>query len=291
MTKLEHTFKTDILFKSLFVKHPDLLKKLVSALLGIDHGSIGQFEIKNPDIPPERLGEKFCRLDINMEVDGRRVNLEVQVRDEGNYADRSLFHWASGYASALPAGRDYIELPRVVVISILDFNLFDCQEFHSQFAALEVTRHTPLTDKLALHYFELPKLSGEVSAENYLELWLALFKANTEEELAKIQALEVPDMNQAIGAYNDVLVASDFIELVRLRERAAHDEAGALRNAREKGEAKGRAEGRAPPSAGIPTPQRQEAPRISYHKAGSHPPAAPRGAHSLSVRFPQGSSA
>jgi hypothetical protein len=35
MTKLEYTFKTDTLFKMLFVKHPDLLKKLVCELIGV----------------------------------------------------------------------------------------------------------------------------------------------------------------------------------------------------------------------------------------------------------------
>jgi len=35
MRKLEYTFKTDTLFKMLFVQHPELLKKLVADLLGI----------------------------------------------------------------------------------------------------------------------------------------------------------------------------------------------------------------------------------------------------------------
>jgi len=248
LTKLKHTFKTDILFKSLFVKYPELLKKLVSALLGIQLESIEKFEIRNPEMPPESWGEKFCRLDINMDVDGRRVDIEVQVEDEGDYAERSLFYWAREYSSALPAGGDYFDLPRTVIISILNYNMFDCNEFHSEFAALEVIRHTPLTDKFALHYFELPKLSGAVSAENSLELWLALFKANTEEELAKIEALGVPDMEQAIEAYRTVTVTPEFRELARLREKARHNEAAALRNARNKGiaagEAKGRAEGK-----------------------------------------------
>ena len=41
MAKLEYTFKTDTLFKMLFVKHTDLLKQLVSELLGIQLESIG----------------------------------------------------------------------------------------------------------------------------------------------------------------------------------------------------------------------------------------------------------
>ena len=35
MSKLQYTFKTDTLFKMLFVQYPELLKKLVAALLGI----------------------------------------------------------------------------------------------------------------------------------------------------------------------------------------------------------------------------------------------------------------
>ena len=64
MSKLEYTFKTDTLFKILFVQHPDLLKRLVSELLGIRLESIGEFVITNPEMPPELLGGKFCRLDM-----------------------------------------------------------------------------------------------------------------------------------------------------------------------------------------------------------------------------------
>ena len=57
MAKLEHTFMTDTLFKMLFVKHQDLLKQLVTRLLCIELEQIGRFEIINPEIPPESLGD------------------------------------------------------------------------------------------------------------------------------------------------------------------------------------------------------------------------------------------
>ncbi|MCL2809695.1 MAG: Rpn family recombination-promoting nuclease/putative transposase, partial [Treponema sp.] len=85
MTKLEYTFKTDILFKMMFVKNPNLLKHLVCELLGIKIESIGKFVITNPDMPPENLGDKFCKLDILMDINGQRVNLEIQVRNKGNF--------------------------------------------------------------------------------------------------------------------------------------------------------------------------------------------------------------
>ena len=232
MTKLKYTFKNDTLFKVLFVKHPNLLKKLVAELLGINLESIGQFEITNPEMPPENLGDKFCRLDINMTVDGQRVDLEIQVEDEGDYPERVLYYWAREYSTALPAGQGYSMLPRTVHISIVNFPMFDCAEFHSEYASLEVTRHTPLTDRMNIHIFELPKLPPSVNKNNRLELWLSLFRAETEEELNNIESLEVPEMEQAITAYRSITVTPEFREMERLRSKARHDEAQALFNAK-----------------------------------------------------------
>lgn len=100
-TKLAYTFKSDVLFKMLFVQYPELLKRLVAVLLSIPIENIEQFNLINTEMPPEEIGKKFCRLDINMIVDDKRVNLEIQVEDEGNYPERSLFHWARVYSAAL----------------------------------------------------------------------------------------------------------------------------------------------------------------------------------------------
>jgi len=212
----------------LFVNYPDLLKQLVSELLEIPLKNIEKFEITNPEIPPENLGDKFCRLDINMIVDGQRINLEIQVRNEGDYPSRSLYHWARIYSSALPSGKKYIDLPRVVIISIINFPLFKCKEFHSEFKPLEKTRHELLSDNMSLHFFELSKVPKEVNNSNMLLLWLSLFRAETEEELKQIESMEVPIMKQAINAYHHITVTPEFQEAERLREMARHNEASAL---------------------------------------------------------------
>ena len=134
--------------KMLFVRYPELLKELVAELLGISLGSIEKFLIRNPEMPPENLGDKFCRLDINMTVNGQQVNLEVQVSNEGDYPERVMYYWARGFSSALLSGQGYSELPRTIVISIIDFVQFACGEYHSFFQPLEVTRHTLLSDKM-----------------------------------------------------------------------------------------------------------------------------------------------
>ena len=235
MRKLEYTFKTDTLFKMLFVEHQHLLKKLVAVLIGIPVESITQFDVQNPEIQPENLGDKFCRLDINMIVNGQRVDLEVQVCNEGDYIERVMFYWAKEFASALPSGASYAELPRTMILSILDFALFDCEEYQSFFQPMEVTRHTVMSDKMGFHFFELPKLPEKISGKDELLLWLALFRAETEEELEQIKALEVPEMEQAISAYYKITASPEFREVERLREKARHDEAQALHHAKQEG--------------------------------------------------------
>ena len=240
-TKLEYTFKNDILFKMLFSKNPDLLKRLVSVLLGITFESIDDFILINTEMPPEEIGKKFCRLDINMIVDGKRVNIEIQVEDEGNYPERSMFHWAKMFASALPSGHDYSLLPKTIVISILGFMQFDCVEVHSEFAPMEVSRHEILSDKQRYHFFELPKLPDVdlIDANSEKDLWLALFNAKTEEELEKLVSSGGEVMSEAVKEYRVITATDEFKYWDMVRERARHDEAQAISNAEKRGEKRG----------------------------------------------------
>jgi len=234
MTELKYKFTNDTLFKMLFVQYPDLLMKLVSELLSIPLESIGEFIITNPDILPDVIGEKFCRLDINMTIDGKRADLEIQVKNEGDYPERSLYYWAREFSSALGESEKYIDLPRTIIISIIDFPLFKCAEFHSEFQVLEVNRQEQLTDKMSLHYFELPKLPKSVSKDDELRLWLSLFRVKTEEELKQFETMGVPIMEQAVIAYRKVTATDEFKEKERLLSRARHNEAAALYNAEKK---------------------------------------------------------
>jgi len=229
---LEYRFTHDTLFKMLFVRHPELLKSLVAEMLSIQADSIEEFVITNPEIQPDILGEKFCRLDINMMLDGQKIDLEVQVANEGDYLERSLYYWAREFSSALEEGGEYRKLPRTIIISIVAFEQFTCEEFHSEFQALEVKRHTPLTDRMSLHFFELPKVPRNINKDEKLKLWLTLFNAKTEEDLASIEALEVSEMKKAIGAYRTVTATDEFKQLERMRADARNREASALGHAR-----------------------------------------------------------
>ncbi|MCL2381105.1 MAG: Rpn family recombination-promoting nuclease/putative transposase, partial [Treponema sp.] len=59
-----------------------------------------------------------------------------------------------------------------------------------------------------------------LTANDKLLLWLALFKAETQEELEKIKALEEPVMEQAINAYQKITATPEFREMERMRSYA-----------------------------------------------------------------------
>ena len=94
-----------------------------------------------------------------------------------------------------------------------------------------MTSHEPLTDKMVLHFFELKKLPPLNSTDNSRDLWLKLFKADTVEELEKIEEMGVPIMSEAIVAYRHVSASPEFKAIERMRSKARHDEAQALSNA------------------------------------------------------------
>jgi len=70
----------------------------------------------------------------------------------------------------------------------------------------------------------------EVVAENMIDMWMTLFKAESEEEFERIEKMGVPIMNEVIKAYRQVTASPEYREIERIRLRASHDEAQALYN-------------------------------------------------------------
>ena len=238
MRKLQYTFKSDILFKMTFVKYRDLLKCLVAAVLKIPVGDIQEFIILNSEIVPETIEKKFCRLDIHIKAGNQYIDVEMQISNEGNFAERLLVYWSKVFSVALGSGEDYKAVPRTILISFINFDMFECAEYCSEFVAMEKYRHEMLTDKMSIFVFELGKLPEEIDSSNMLELFLRLFKADTEEELEELEKLEVNEVTQMVNAYRDITQNPDYADLERKRVMARLDEGQAIRHALEQVEAK-----------------------------------------------------
>lgn len=88
-------------------KHERVIKSFIADLLEIPHESIRKIYINNVEIAPEYMDRKFSRLDLKLDVDGRIVNIEMQVNREPDFKERTLFYWSKLYSEELKAGDEY----------------------------------------------------------------------------------------------------------------------------------------------------------------------------------------
>lgn len=224
--------KSDVVFKKLFTENKDLLKDFISQILDIPPEKIEDITIINTEIPPESLSLKFVRLDLNLQTDKQMIDVEIQLYNDPDYRDRTLFYWAKLYVSDLEGGERYDKLKKAVAVNIIDFNMFDDDYQHREIQAVDRETGEVFSDKFSIHFFELKKLKKEIDPNNRKDLWLQFLNAEEEEEFEMIKNTNVSAMEKAVNVLYDMSEDPQVREMVRLREKALHDEASFLANAR-----------------------------------------------------------
>lgn len=152
----------------------------------------------------------------------------------------------------------YDTLKDTIVINILNFDyLQETDEFHSIFRLLEEKKHFSLTDALAMHFIEMPKLRQkwrlkEVAPQkDPLVRWLFLLDGNENEEIRKeLEVIAVEDLmiDRAIKDWEEASADPKQRELYFDRKKAILDELAAVETSRlnaERAKAEGIAEGKA----------------------------------------------
>ena len=237
--------KLDIIFKKIFTENKDMLHSFVASMLDIPPESITDIVVTNPEMPPETMTGKFSRLDLSLKVDDKLVNVEIQVKNDADYRDRTLFYWAKLYSSELKSGEDYSELKQTITINIINFNMFAGENYHNEIAAVIKETGEVFSDKFSIHFFELKKVGKKPNPDSSRELWLQFINADNEEALDMLSQTNVPIMKKAVNVIYDMSEDTKIREIARLREKAMHDEASALKHAKAEGMAKGIAKGMA----------------------------------------------
>ena len=243
--------KLDVIFKRVFgdEKNEDIIAAMISALLEIPRETIRKIEIQNVELPPEEMEGKFSRLDLKLNVDDQTVNVEMQINYEPDFRERTLFYWSRMYGGDLKSGNAYGDLKKTYCVNIINFNMFDCEDYHSDFVVMEKSRHEVLTDKLGIHFFELKKLNN-VRKNQAMEDWLHLINAETEGDLMAIQqTTAIPEVKKTIVMLRHLSADEKVRQEAYYREKRTHDEENAIIGSRregfKEGKAAGLAEGRA----------------------------------------------
>ncbi|MCM1228049.1 MAG: Rpn family recombination-promoting nuclease/putative transposase [Clostridium sp.] len=237
--------KLDIIFKRVFgnEKNDKIISAFVEDLLEMERGSIQKIEINNVELPPDELDKKFSRLDLKMHIDDKVVNIEMQINYESDFKDRTLFYWSRLYSEELGSGEEYDDLKKTICINIINFNAFECGDYHSHFKVKEIERDEILSDKLDIHFFELKKIKKSAKHKP-MEDWLNLINAETEGELMDIESTtQIKEIRDTIVLLRELNADEKLKQEVYYREKRLHDEASALGHARREGIAEGLAEG------------------------------------------------
>jgi predicted transposase/invertase (TIGR01784 family) len=222
-------------------KHKRLLVHFLNSVIE-SSSPIKDVEIEQTELTPDYVSGKWSRLDVLATTKTEKINIEIQLRDEGNFIERILFYWGSVYTQQIESGVDYHKLKRTILISILDFTLFeDSEDFWENSHIFRNKAKKRLTDLLELHFLELKKMR-QVSINNPITVWLEFLRNPYSDTIAKFEQT-MPELKEAKEVYGKIRSDKKAQELWRLREKAINDEFSALNNAERKGIEKGKAEG------------------------------------------------
>ena len=199
--------------------------------------------------PNENVGsfkdEKKSLLDIECTLDGgERVDIEVQLADEGNFKRRTLYYWSVLYMQSLQQGKDYDSLVPCICINILNFKMFDnTDRVFTRASIREDSSHERLFDELRIQFLELPKFKKKPKTEmTRIERWIALFSDKVSFDEKKEYAMEDPAMNKVLNTYDQFFADPMERRAYMRREIARMDYEQGMKSNFAKGKEEGREE-------------------------------------------------
>ena len=234
----------DFVFKKIFgtEKNKPILINFLNAVIK-PTTPIKDVEIKNNDIDKDFIEDKFSRLDVKATTSNKEhINIEIQVKNEYNMIQRTLYYWSRMYSEQIQNRDNYSKLERTVCINILNFKYLKNDKYHNAYRLKEITSNEELTDLQEIHFIELPKFN-EIGNKEYvenvekmdaLEKWLE-FLVEPESNTVRQLELSNEEIKLAKSELYRLSMDSKEREQYNMREKAIYDRISALENSRENG--------------------------------------------------------
>ena len=234
----------DFVFKKIFgtEKNKPILINFLNAVIK-PTTLIKDVEIKNNDIDKDFIEDKFSRLDVKATTSNKEhINIEIQVKNEYNMIQRTLYYWSKMYSEQIQNRDNYSKLERTVCINILNFKYLKNDKYHNAYRLKEITSNEELTDLQEIHFIELPKFN-EIGNKEYvenvekmdaLEKWLE-FLVEPESNTVRQLELSNEEIKLAKSELYRLSMDSKEREQYNMREKAIYDRISALENSRENG--------------------------------------------------------
>ncbi len=241
---VELQLTNDYIFKRLFSKkgNEDILKDLLEGILEIPIEKVEvmqEVELERVDIK-DKLGVLDIKAVINEDT---TVDIEMQIADEKNMIERTLFYWSGLYYTGLKRGQDYKLNNKVITINILMYNIFKEEKYHTIGLIKERESNKKITDKLEIHFIELPKfLKSKEIGNKKLRQWLD-FICNKRKGEIEMAVKENEKIAKASQEWEYLRGDEAVKRMAFLREKWERDWNSSMRSAKEIGMEKGIKEG------------------------------------------------
>ena len=151
-----------------------------------------------------------------------QIDIEIQVTSSEYWAERTLFYLGKMFVDQLKPGEDYQKLEKCIHVGILNFTLFDDEEYYSRFHFWSDQGRKMYSDKFEIHTLELPKLAKHEYPETELLKWLQFINAESKEEF-EMAAEKSKYIKKAYEDLNRISADEEKRLEYEARERAIRD--------------------------------------------------------------------
>ncbi len=242
--------KNDFIFQKIFGQneHKEILLDFLNAVLWQEGDKkLADIEIlENNRLKKDNIDDKLGILDIRAKTAaGEQINIEIQLVNQYNMDQRTLFYWSKIFTEQLKEGQPFQSLKKTITINIIDFNYIGVDNYHTVFHLWEDHEKSyKLTDVLEIRFIELPKFrKAKPDLNKPLDRWL-IFIEDSPEEVRSM----VINTDPVIARAEEILERLGSLDEVRryyeAREMAIHDEITRITGARAEGEAEGITKGK-----------------------------------------------
>lgn len=223
MNDYEITPRNDAAFKLIFTRpgHERILIHFLNCAIKSD-SPITSVELLNTEMSMSHVADKTSRLDIRATTqNGTKIDVEMQVGRANNMIARSLHYWCLLYEKDFKEGDDYDRLTRSVCINILNFNLFNDENFWHVGRLVDELHHVRMSDLIEIQFLELNKLK-KFDEDSPITYWIEFFKDPYSDASQKLYTL-VPELNEAKNVFEMVKADPQTRELIQERVNSNRD--------------------------------------------------------------------
>ena len=235
-----YNLKNDIIFKAFFSRkgNEEFLIDFLNALLGIE---IVKIDIKE-EVNLEQLSkdEKGGRLDLQAKLnDGIIANIELQMQDFHNMEIRTTLYASKLMSREVRRGTDYQNIEKIIMISILGYNMFDefkDEYIHKTAIVLDNHRDYNVMDSIEWWFIELQKkkkINPDMSKK--INQWIA-FIDDEDKELIEMAEKNNKVLKKARKEITYLTGDDEVRRLAELREKWDLEYNASMQNAKKLGE-------------------------------------------------------